>query len=425
MIAAKQIENARIGGSPLEKSTRYVYFDQKIDGKYSYFREPMIMASAYKDLYLKTCDHLFDTYSSLIPKLTAIIAQSYPHDPNISKGAYNAALRAKVLDCLRGLLPASTLTNMGVFGNGRFFETLVQKLGACNLEEFSDISRDAYEALSEVVPSFVRRSEENHKYNLTFKKFMVNMQDDIEDISAAFNTSTFDKTEEPRVKLIRTNADAPVNVAAALIFPHCNVPFKEIRDKLKKRPMEEIHALLEKGWIHRANRRHKSPRALEHAEFTFEITADYGIYRDLQRHRMLTQEKQFLTCDLGFYIPEEIKGTEMEEEYTAALDTAASAFSVIAKDLPEESQYIVPMAYNIRWYFHINLRALQWLCELRSQPQGHISYRKVAQDLCHQVIIAHPEFKEFFKFVDFEGHSLGRLNQEIKNEKKQALKNTV
>lgn len=425
MIAAKQIEDARIGGSPLEKSTRYVYFDQKIDNKYSYYREPMIMASAYKELYLKTCDHLFETYSNLIPKLTTLIGKGYPHEAGVSKGAYNAALRAKVLDCLRGLLPASTLTNMGVFGNGRFFETLVQRLGSCQLGEFSDIAKESYEALSQVIPSFVRRSEENHRHNLAFKKFMSNMTEDTVDMAAAFKTSTLDKTSEPRVKLIRSSNDAPLNVAAALIFPHCNASFSSIKKQLSKKPASEIHALLEKGWAHRENRRHKSPRALEHAEFTFEITADYGIYRDLQRHRMLTQEKQLLTCDLGFYIPEEIKGTEMEDEYVSALNTAAEAFTIIAKDLPEEAQYIVPMAYNIRWYFHINLRALQWLCELRSQPQGHISYRKVAQDLCHQVISTHPEFKEFFKFVDFEGHSLGRLDQEIRNEKKQTLKGSV
>ena len=135
MLAAKSIEDSRIGGSPLEKSTRYVYFDQKIDKQYSYYREPIIMASAYKNLYITTCNMLFQAYGSLIPNLTKKIAKDFPHDPNISQGAYNAALRAKVLDCLRGLLPASTMTNMGVFGNGRFFENLIQRLGASKLQE--------------------------------------------------------------------------------------------------------------------------------------------------------------------------------------------------------------------------------------------------------------------------------------------------
>jgi len=417
MVAAKAIQDSRIGGSPLEKSTRYVFFDQKVDNQYCYYREPVIMATAYKELYLNTCDMLFDTYSALIPKLTDEIGKTFPHDPNISKGAYNAALRAKVLDCLRGLLPASTMTNMGVFGNGRFFETLLQKLSVNSLTELSTLSKQSFEELSKVIPSFVRRSEETHHHNIAYQNFMSSMNEDFLDLGSTF-ASVSENTSEPTVKLIRSTDNAPLHVAAALIFPHCNATLSAIKERLSKSNNEEIGAILEKGWIHRTNRRHKSPRGLEHAEFTFEITADYGIYRDLQRHRMLTQEKQLLSCRLGYYVPEEIKGTEMEQPYIQALEKAKIAYNTIAKDLPEEAQYIVPMAYNIRWYFHINLRGLQWLCELRSQPQGHTSYRKVAQELCHQVLLTHPEFKEFFGFVDFEGHSLGRLNQEIRNEKK-------
>lgn len=417
MVAAKAIQDSRIGGSPLEKSTRYVFFDQKVDDQYCYYKEPVIMATAYKELYLNTCDMLFDTYGALIPKLTDHIGKTFPHDPNISKGAYNAALRAKVLDCLRGLLPASTMTNMGVFGNGRFFETLLQKLSVNSLTELSTLSKQSFEELSKVIPSFVRRSEETHHHHIAYQNFMSSMNEDFLDLGSTF-ASVSENTSEPTVKLIRSTDNAPLHVAAALIFPHCNATLSAIKERLSKSNNEEIGAILEKGWIHRTNRRHKSPRGLEHAEFTFEITADYGIYRDLQRHRMLTQEKQLLSCRLGYYIPEEIKGTEMEQPYIQALEKAKIGYNTIAKDLPEEAQYIVPMAYNIRWYFHINLRGLQWLCELRSQPQGHTSYRKVAQELCHQVMIAHPEFKQFFGFVDFEGHSLGRLNQEIRNEKK-------
>ena len=417
MIAAKSIEDARIGGSPLEKSTRYVYFDQKVDNKYFYYREPIIMASAYKNLYLKTCDMLFETYSFLVPKLSSTIAKIFPHDPNISQGAYNAALRAKVLDCLRGLLPASTMTNMGVFGNGRFFEGLIQKLGASKLHELSDISKGTYNELAKVIPSFVRRSEENHRYNISYTHFITDMTEDLDELASTFNMQQ-SRSSEPSVKLIQSTKDAPLKIAAALLFPHCNAPLHKIKERLEEASHEEVHSILEKGWKHRKNRRHKSPRALEHAEFTFEITADFGIYRDLQRHRMLTQERQLLSCDLGYYIPDEILGTEMEPIYRNAIEKAQEAYSIISKDLSEEAQYIIPMSFNIRWYFHVNLRALQWLCELRSQPQGHISYRKVAQELCHEVITKYPELRNYFQFVDFDGHSLGRLDQEIRNEKK-------
>ena len=147
MIAAKVIEDSRIGGSPLEKSTRYIYFDQKYEGEYLFYREPILMTSAYRDEYIKMCNHLFETYGKLIPPLTEKIEKGFPKQHDVSKVAYTAALRAKVLDCLRGLLPASALTNMGVYGNGRFFETLIQKLNSHNLTELQEIGRTSHQEL--------------------------------------------------------------------------------------------------------------------------------------------------------------------------------------------------------------------------------------------------------------------------------------
>ncbi|MBI5274543.1 MAG: FAD-dependent thymidylate synthase, partial [Chlamydiales bacterium] len=141
MIAAKEMEDCRIGGSPLEKSTRYIYFDQKHSGQYLFYREPTLMISAYRDTYVNTCNALFDTYRDMIPSLTEIMEKKFPKEDEVPLGAYKAALRAKVLDCLRGLLPASALTNMGVFGNGRFFETLIQKMNAKHLAEMQDIGK--------------------------------------------------------------------------------------------------------------------------------------------------------------------------------------------------------------------------------------------------------------------------------------------
>src|SRR3990167_4578108 len=81
MLAAKVVEDSRIGGSPLEKSTRYIYFDQKVNGEYLFYQEPVLMTSAYRELYLDTCNHLFETYSNLVPPLTARIEQGFPKDP--------------------------------------------------------------------------------------------------------------------------------------------------------------------------------------------------------------------------------------------------------------------------------------------------------------------------------------------------------
>lgn len=417
MIAAKAIEDARIGGSPLEKSTRYIYFDQKYEGEYLFFREPILMTSAYRDHYVDTCNHLFEVYGKLIPPLTEQMEKDFPKEHDVSKVAYTAALRAKVLDCLRGLLPASALTNIGVYGNGRFFETLIQRLNCHNLSELQEIARSSHQELSKVIPSFVRRAELSHKHQNSYAEFHDKMNEEFHLMGEQY-ASSIQPLNQPMVRLVNTDPDSPVKAAAALLFNQSNCGLMELQEMCRKLPKEDLSRILEGASAFRQNRRHKSPRALEHAEFTFEIIADYGMYRDLQRHRILTQERQLLSCDLGYYIPKEILDTDMEKDYREAMDRAKATYDEIAGELPEEAQYVVPMAYNIHWYFHINLRSLQWMCELRSSPAGHPMYRYVAQEMAKQVSHTFPEFERFFKFVDYDGYELGRLGQEIRTAEK-------
>ncbi|MEM8728091.1 MAG: FAD-dependent thymidylate synthase [Chlamydiota bacterium] len=417
MIGAKAIENARIGGSPLEKSTRYIYFDQKYEGKYLFFREPILMTSAYRDRYVDTCNHLFEVYRELIPPLTRQMEQHFPKEHDVSKVAYTAALRAKVLDCLRGLLPASALTNMGVYGNGRFFETLIRRLNCHNLSELQEIARSSHQELSKVMPSFVRRAELSHKHQNSYAEFHDKTNEELYLMSERY-ASSIPPLNQPMVRLVSSDSDSPAKVGAALLFNRSNRGLTELQEMCRKLPKEELSRIFEGASAFRQDRRHKSPRALEHAPFTFEIVADYGIYRDLQRHRILTQEGQLLSCNLGYYIPKEILATDMEKAYREAMDRAKITYDEIARELPEEGQYVVPMAYNIHWYFHMNLRSLQWMCELRSSPAGHPMYRRVAQEMARQVVHHFPEFECFFKFVDYDGYELGRLGQEIRTVEK-------
>lgn len=417
LLATKMIEDSRVGGSPLEKSTRYIYFDQKINNQYLFYHEPVLMTSAFRDLYLTTCNDLFDTYSRLIPPLTAHIEQGFPKDPMISKGAYTAALRAKVLDCLRGLLPASSMTNMGVFGNGRFFESLIQKMNVHNLVEMQDIGKKAFVELGKVIPSFIRRADGSHRHCQKLNEYYEKMRGEIQQF-AQKHLPQLDRPIHNGVRLIHSDKNAVAKVASSLLFSLGHASLEELYQYCSKLPTEEINGLFDAINSCRENRRHKSPRALENATFTFELMADFGVYRDLQRHRLLTQERQWLTCDYGHYLPPEIKGTLMEQEYVQVMDRAKKAYEIIARELPEEAQYVVPIAYNVHWYFTVNLRSLQWICELRSMPQGHSTYRQIAQEMARQVCQAFPVFERFFKFVDFEGYQLGRLSSEIRKEEK-------
>ncbi len=417
MLAAKLIEDSRIGGSPLEKSARYVFFGQKMNGSYLFYHEPILMASAFRDLYVDTCNHLFDTYTRMIPPLTEYMEARFPKEEETSKAAYATAIRTKVLDCLRGLLPASTLTNLGLFGNGRYFENLLQRMNSNNLAELQDIGKKGNDELSKVIPSFVRRGDASHKHFKEYADFVETMRGELKLMVEKYGTATKGLTE-PGVRLVNADPDAAVKVAAALLFAGSDQGLYELQQKCRRLPEEELAQIFEAASNARSNRRHKSPRALEHANYTFEIIGDFGIYRDLHRHRMLTQERQLLSCDYGYFMPQEIVDTDLGRDYIAAMEQAREAYTKIAKELPEEAQYVVPMAYNIRWYFHVNLRALQWLCELRSQPQGHPNYRRLAQEMARQVCEHCPVFERFFKFVVYDECDLGRLSQEQRKEAK-------
>jgi thymidylate synthase ThyX len=420
MLATKILEDARIGGSPLEKSTRYIPFDDKVDGSYRYYKDPNILASSFKEEYLSTMDHLFDAYSSLIAPMTERIESLYPLQEGTSEAAWRTSVRALVFDCLRGLLPASTLTNLGFYGNGRFFESLLMKMRMSPLAEVQQIAEKGHQELSKVIPSFVKRADLQHRHFGAYKDYATNLTNFIQFLKRPESKGD---TTGFCVRLVKKGAkDCENQLLASLLYEESSETFSDLLSFVEQMDQEEKKQLFHGLGSLRKNRRHKSPRALEHVDFLFEITADFGCYRDLHRHRILTQERQRLTCGLGYTLPQEIEGTDMEPIYRGALRRAKDFFDRLEKTLPTESQYCVPMAYNIRWYVKINLRALQWMAELRSTPQGHPEYRKVAQQMASRVIEEHPLFEPLLGFMDFSEHAIGRLAQEERSLKKKGGK---
>ena len=169
----------------------------------------------------------------------------------------------------------------------------------------------------------------------------------------------------------------------------------------------------------RSNRRHKPARAFEHTHYTFAICANFGQFRDLHRHRMLTQQRQLLSCNWGYDIPQELKDAGLAEEFENAMQEAKKTYdALVLSKGPVLAQYVVPMAYRLRWYFHLNLREAFHLIELRSMPQGHEDYRRVAIKMHDEILRVHPRLASFMKFVNRENVSLERLESEKKIDEK-------
>ncbi len=417
MLAAKVLEDRRIGGSPLEKSTRYLPFDKKRDGRYAYFRDPAIMASPLAGEFETACDQLFETYTELFPPLMHYLRRVIPEGDASNQRAREAALRARAFDTLRGLLPAATLTNLGLFGNGRYFEGLLQKLRMHPLQEMRDLGAMGFAQLSQMIPSFIRRAKADHPHLLTQTEYAQSLSARLdrfaqEHAPSGSENGKISSREDNRVELMHFDPRGEIEVAAALLFSHSHQSLGELERSISSWSTGQFSELFTLASEGRGNRRHKSPRALERAAFTFDLTADFGCYRDLQRHRTLSQERQLLTADLGYLVPEDLSKAGLAVPYQRAMDTAGELSAKISAWSPEAAQYAVPMGYRLRWYFHINLRALQWLCELRSAPAGHPAYRKIAQQMCLLATRAIPTFSTFFKFVDFDGKEIGRFDQE-------------
>src|ERR1700687_3089752 len=287
-LAAKALEDSRIGISPLEKSTRYVRFDRPgRDGRFLYRRGPELKHPEYEP----AAELLFETYSALIEPLTQAIRERFPIEANETDRAWKAATRAKALDMLRGLLPAGTLTNLGLFGNGRAFEYLITKLAAHELPECQALAIDLHRELSLVIPAFVKRALDE-RYGAPSAERMARLQMATAKLAPRGKVKSQDG---PSVRLIDFDPGAERQVVAAALFPHSNLGL----DAQAGDPGQVLEALLGD----RANRRQRAPRALEHAHYTFEIVANFGAYRDLHRHRMLTQDRQLLGTALGYDTP--------------------------------------------------------------------------------------------------------------------------
>jgi thymidylate synthase ThyX len=408
-IAAKVLEDSRVGISPLEKSTRYVPFNRKINGRYRYYREPSIMASSHASSYEATLDALFDTYTALIDPLLAWVQACTPRDASTSERAYTSATRAKTLDLLRGLLPMATLTNVGLFGNGRAFEYLLVKLAASPHQEVRELGLAMQKELDQLIPSFVKRAktERGHQYvhylSTNRDRTKLLSQKRLGQLEPVFTSS---------VQLIEYDPDATLKVVASILYPHIDSTFEQVKEYVAGLSTSEKVEIINTYVGERGSRFHRPGRAFEETYYTFDVLADLGAYRDLHRHRVLTQERQHYSVRHGYVIPPELEEVNLVESYINALDYAAETTELISQDLPDAAQYVVPFAYRVRWRMKLNLREVYHFVELRSSRQGHPSYRAIAQEMYQQIRAVHPTLVANMHFVDLDDYALERLTAE-------------
>lgn len=393
--------------SYLEQSTRYIAYDARIGGRYRYYRDPEVLSSNLGTRYVGDMDRLFDSYAALLPRMQDFFREQFPKDEADSDFVYRQAIRAKAFDALRGILPAASLSNVGIYGTGQAYEALLLRMRAHPLPEARAYADLMLGELRKVIPSFLKRVDLPER-GLAWSDYLRETQQATADVAARLfpggndSAGTAAGSGEPLVRLTDFDPDGEVKAVAAALYSVTDLPEHELEARVRAMGVEDRLTVLRAYVGERSNRRHKPGRALERTGYRFDVLADYGAFRDLQRHRMLTIEWQRLTPRHGYTLPDAVEAAGETPAFAQSMERSADLYDALADRFPEAASYAVSLAYRVRFVMQFNAREAMHLLELRSGPQGHPAYRLVAQEMHRQIAeqAGHRALAEAMRYVD-------------------------
>ena len=397
----------------LEQSTRYIAYDAPLDGfGYRYHRDPR-----FGPAYESAMDELFTAYSGLLSGVSAWVDEQFPAAEGESPAAHRRAVRAKALDLVRGILPAASLSHVGIYATGQTYEQLVLHLLAHPLAEARAYGEMLLGELQAVMPSFVARVPRPDRGG-RWIEYIRERNDAAAAVAARLGLADAgEDVTAPSVRLVRAHGSEE-ELLAALLYEASAVSEDEALAAVERlSPVERVEFVRDLVAT-RENRRHRPGRGFETLTYRFEIVSDYGAFRDLQRHRLLTCQWQRLSPDLGADIPHEVEEAGLGADYAGALETSRAEYERLrGEGLAEEAPYALCLAYRIRYVLELDAREALHLIELRSGREGHPSYRAVALQMRDAIAAVHPSVSAAMTFVDDSAEPrLERLLSEMRNE---------
>jgi thymidylate synthase ThyX len=404
--------------SYLEQSTRYIGYDTRLGGRYRYFRDPALLSSRYGTRYVGDMDRLFDAYSLLLTKVTEHVRDTVPRDPADSDFVYRQATRAKALDAVRGVLPASALSNVGIYGSGQAFEALLLRMKAHPLPEARHYADLMLHELRKVIPSFLRRVDLPDRGGRWIDYLADTRTRTGALVQRLFGDTPVDVADS--VELVDFDPDAEDKLLTAICYASSHLPEHQIAERVRTLGADDRAALLRAYVGERDNRRHRPGRAFERIDYRFDVLSDYGAFRDMQRHRMLTIDWQRLTPNHGYVRPELVDEAGLADVFDDAMARSAALYDALRDEFPEQAGYAVSMAYRLRYSMQFNAREAIHLLELRSSPQGHPAYRRVALEM-HRLIrdhAGHRAVADAMTHLTSEAPELERLEAERRAERR-------
>jgi thymidylate synthase ThyX len=396
----------------LEQSTRYVPYDDRPGGRWRY-HVPAELSGPLRERYIAALDRAFETYAAWLPRLRDFYGGRFPRAAGDSEAVHRMSIRAKALDALRGLLPAATVSNVGIYGTGQGYEQLLLRMRAHPLAEVRACADLMLEELRKVIPAFLRRVDLPDRGG-AWSGYLAETREATQKLAERLLGDT-PAEPRPEVALTDFDPDGEVKVVAAALYAVSALPDDQLLAFARRLGHEQRLAVLQSYVGPRGNRRHKPGRAFERTAYRFDVLADYGAFRDLQRHRLLTLEWQRLTPRHGWVIPVAVEEAGARADWERVMEESAALHDAIAGVAPAEvAAYAVAMAYRVRFYMDMNAREAMHLIELRSAPQGHPAYRRIAQAM-HRLIAeaaGHRAIAAAMSFADHSEVALERLEAE-------------
>ena len=396
----------------LEQSTRYIAYDTRLDGRYRYWRDPSVLDSPLGARYVGEMDALFDAYAAALPRVLDWARERFPKEPGDSDFVWRQTIKAKACDAVRGMLPAASLSNVGIFGTGQGYEALLLRMRAHPLPEVRRYAQMMLEELRLVIPSFLKRVDRDDR-GVAWSAYLEERRV-VTEAMAAHLLGDEEPDPRPAVTLVDWDPEGEDKVLAAILYAASDLPEDQLFARVRKLSPEERFALLDAYVGDRANRRHKPGRAFERIGYRFDVLADYGAFRDLQRHRLLTIEWQPLSPRHGYEMPAAAREAGVDGLFEEAMERSAALHAALAGPFPAQAVYAVALAYRIRFTMQMNAREAMHVIELRTTPQGHPAYRAVCQEMWRLIRdqAGHHGIAEAMRFVDHGDYELGRLGAE-------------
>lgn len=399
-LLTKKLEWGRLA-SYLEQSTRYIYFDQKDSKGHYRYHVPEDLKPSVKKQYKEAMDAIFELYSVMVRKLTEHVRANSDTPEKERDVAWKGATRAQACDAIRAVLPVATKSTVGIFASGQALESLIMHLQSDDLPEARTTGKQLLEQGRKVIPMYLERADKPERGGAMIA-YRANTAKAVKKVAEKYLPENYDPSISDDVTLVDYWPKNELLLVPDMLYEYSNMSLEQLQTEVNSWPYERKAEVLKTYMGERLNRRHRPGRALEKAHYSWDLVCDYGIFRDLQRHRMVDDLNwQLLTPRYGYEIPKLVEEANLSEEFENCFDISLKLYSYMQKSgYALEAQYATLLGHKMRWKITYNAREAFHIHELRTTPQGHPGYRKLVLQMHEKLAEVHPLLADSMKFVN-------------------------